>query len=123
MTLGLIVLMAQMGCFVPAEVAVIPVRDNLLSRIGTGDDMENNVSTFLMEMREVAQVGRGAAAVDGGKSCRPKHIHFEGADALRVSSGCRAHGSRKNMSLPQQRCKSRNEVNSCPNRERKPSTL
>lgn len=48
--------MAQLGCFVPAEAAVIPVRDSLLSRIGTGDDMENNVSTFLMEMREVAQV-------------------------------------------------------------------
>lgn len=45
-----------MGCFVPAEMAVVPVRDGLLSRIGTGDDMENNVSTFLMEMREVAQV-------------------------------------------------------------------
>lgn len=53
---GLIVLMAQMGSFVPAEMAVVPVRDSLLSRIGTGDDMENNVSTFLMEMREVAQV-------------------------------------------------------------------
>ena len=53
---GLIVLMAQMGCYVPAELAVIPVRDRLLSRIGTGDDMENNVSTFLMEMREVSQV-------------------------------------------------------------------
>lgn len=48
-------LMAQMGSFVPADVAVIPVRDRLLSRIGTGDDMENNVSTFLMEMREVSQ--------------------------------------------------------------------
>lgn len=48
--------MAQMGSFVPADVAVIPVRDRLLSRIGTGDDMENNVSTFLMEMREVSQV-------------------------------------------------------------------
>lgn len=55
---GLIVLMAQMGCYVPAEMAVIPVRDSLLSRIGTDDDMENNVSTFLMEMREVAQVGQ-----------------------------------------------------------------
>lgn len=54
---GLIVLMAQMGSFVPAEMAVVPVRDSLLSRIGTGDDMENNASTFLMEMREVAQVG------------------------------------------------------------------
>lgn len=54
---GLIVLMAQMGCYVPAEMAVIPVRDSLLSRIGTDDDMENNMSTFLMEMREVAQAG------------------------------------------------------------------
>lgn len=48
--------MAQLGCYVPADAAVIPVRDRLLSRIGTGDDMENNVSTFLMEMREVSQV-------------------------------------------------------------------
>lgn len=55
---GLIVIMAQMGCYVPAEMAVIPVRHSLLSRIGTGDDMENNVSTFLMEMQEVAQVRR-----------------------------------------------------------------
>ncbi|CAM9603702.1 unnamed protein product [Ectocarpus sp. 4 AP-2014] len=53
---GLIVLMAQMGCYVPAEMAVIPVRTSLLSRIGTGDDLENNVSTFLMEMREIARV-------------------------------------------------------------------
>eukprot|EP00904_Undaria_pinnatifida_P001084 jgi/Undpi1/10977/HiC_scaffold_30.g13278.m1 len=67
---GLIVLMAQMGCYVPAELAVIPVRDRLLSRIGTGDDMENNVSTFLMEMREVSQIlidelGRGTSNREG----------------------------------------------------------
>ena len=48
--------MAQMGSYVPAEAAVIPVRDSLLSRIGTGDDMENNMSTFLLEMQEVTQV-------------------------------------------------------------------
>lgn len=49
--------MAQMGCYVPAQAAVIPVRDSILSRIGTGDDMENNMSTFLMEMQEMTQVG------------------------------------------------------------------
>lgn len=56
--------MAQMGCYVPAEMAVIPVRTSLLSRIGTGDDLENNVSTFLMEMREIAQV----------RFCRPPSL-------------------------------------------------
>lgn len=49
--------MAQMGCYVPAQAAVIPIRDSILSRIGTGDDMENNMSTFLMEMQEITQVG------------------------------------------------------------------
>ena len=48
-----IVILAQIGSYVPAYQAHIPVRDRLLSRIGTGDDMESNISTFLLEMRYV----------------------------------------------------------------------
>ena len=45
---ALIVLLAQIGCYVPAEECFVPVRKRLLSRIGSGDDIENNLSTFLM---------------------------------------------------------------------------
>lgn len=49
---ALIVVLAQIGCFVPAQHATIPLRDRLLSRIGTSDDMEHNLSTFHTEMKE-----------------------------------------------------------------------
>jgi DNA mismatch repair ATPase MutS len=77
---ALIVVLAQIGCFVPAEECFLPVRQRLLSRIGTGDDIENNLSTFLMEMKDAAyickhsgdkslvlvdELGRGTANRDG----------------------------------------------------------
>ena len=48
---------------VPAHQAHIPVRDRLLSRIGTGDDMESNISTFLLEMRDAAHIVLNAGSV------------------------------------------------------------
>ena len=45
-------MLAQIGYPVPADAADVPIRDRLLSRIGTGDDMENNLSTFKLEMHE-----------------------------------------------------------------------
>ena len=39
-----LVVLAQIGCFVPAVQACIPVRDRLLTRLATADDMENNLS-------------------------------------------------------------------------------
>jgi len=53
---ALIVIMAQMGCYVPASAATVPLRTRLLSRMSTSDDMENNMSTFLVEMREAAHI-------------------------------------------------------------------
>jgi DNA mismatch repair protein MSH4 len=43
---ALITILAQIGCFVPATHACIRIRDRILSRIGTSDDLENNMSTF-----------------------------------------------------------------------------
>jgi DNA mismatch repair protein MSH4 len=48
--------MAQIGCYVPAVFASIPIRDRILSRLGTSDDMENNLSTFMTEMKEGAYI-------------------------------------------------------------------
>lgn len=77
---ALLVIMAQLGCYVPARQAAIAVRERILSRIGTSDDMEHNLSTFATEMKETAyiatnisprclividELGRGTSNVDG----------------------------------------------------------
>jgi len=77
---ALIVLMAQMGCFVPARQAKLPITDRIFTRIGASDNLARGRSTFLVEMSEVAailhhatpsslvlldEVGRGTATFDG----------------------------------------------------------
>jgi DNA mismatch repair protein MutS len=77
---ALIVLMAQMGSFVPAQQARLPVIDRIFTRIGASDNLARGRSTFLVEMSEVAailntatpaslvlldEVGRGTATFDG----------------------------------------------------------
>ena len=77
---ALMVLMAQMGSFVPARSARIGVVDKLFTRIGASDDLSSGQSTFMVEMQEVAdilknatpksllildEIGRGTATYDG----------------------------------------------------------
>uniref|UniRef100_A0A0A8XX61 MSH4 n=1 Tax=Arundo donax TaxID=35708 RepID=A0A0A8XX61_ARUDO len=50
----LIVILAQIGCYVPAQYASIRVFDRIFTRIGNGDNIENNSSTFMTEMKETA---------------------------------------------------------------------
>lgn len=58
---AVVVIMAQIGCFVPAQHAVVPIRDQIFSRIGTGDDMEHNLSSFQVEMKEAAHILRSVS--------------------------------------------------------------
>ena len=53
---ALIVLMAQIGSFVPAREARIGVVDKLFTRVGASDDLASGTSTFMLEMREVAYI-------------------------------------------------------------------
>ncbi len=77
---ALIVLMAQMGSFVPAKSAVIGVADRVFTRIGASDDLASGQSTFMVEMAEMAdilrhatsasllildEIGRGTSTFDG----------------------------------------------------------
>ncbi|HMB41971.1 MAG TPA: DNA mismatch repair protein MutS, partial [Balneolaceae bacterium] len=77
---GLLVLMAQLGCFVPAEKATIGLVDKIFTRVGASDNLAAGESTFLVEMNEAAnilnnatpkslilldEVGRGTSTFDG----------------------------------------------------------
>lgn len=78
--LALTVIMAQMGCFVPADKAELPIFDRIFTRIGAADDLISGQSTFMVEMMEANQaltyatpnslilfdeIGRGTATYDG----------------------------------------------------------
>ena len=96
---ALIAVLAQMGCYVPADSAHIGVVDRLFSRVGASDDIAHGRSTFMVEMVETAailnratrkslvvldEIGRGTATFDG------LSIAWAAVEALHETTGCRA---------------------------------
>ena len=90
---ALIVLMAQVGCFVPAQRAHIGVVDRIFTRIGASDDLAAGQSTFMVEMTEVSEllrcatknsllildeIGRGTSTFDGMSIARAVLEHCAG---------------------------------------------
>jgi DNA mismatch repair protein MSH4 len=78
--IALMTVIAQVGCFVPAQYASFPISHQLFARVSTDDNIEANVSTFAAEMREIAfilrnierrslviidELGRGTSTTDG----------------------------------------------------------
>jgi DNA mismatch repair protein MutS len=97
---ALIVLLAQCGSFVPAELAVIGLVDRVFTRIGAHDDISAGMSTFMVEMTETAyilnhatraslvildEVGRGTSTYDGVSIAQAVVEHLHDAPKL----GCR----------------------------------
>src|SRR5690606_9721684 len=96
---ALIAILAQMGCYVPAQSAHIGVVDRLFSRVGASDDIAHGRSTFMFDMVETAailnratrrslvvldEIGRGTATFDG------LSIAWASVEALHETTGCRA---------------------------------
>jgi len=98
--LALIAIMAQIGCFVPATEAVLPIFDQVFTRIGAADDLVSGQSTFMVEMLETQyalsnatenslilldEIGRGTSTYDGMALAQAiiEYIHDEiGAKTL-----------------------------------------
>ncbi len=89
---ALLVLMAQVGSFIPAKEAIISPVDRIFTRIGASDDLISGQSTFMVEMNEVAQIlkyatkdslvildeiGRGTSTFDGMSIARAVIEHIE----------------------------------------------
>ena len=94
---AVIVLMAQMGSFVPADEAQIGIADRIFTRVGAGDSLSGGQSTFMMEMIEVAnilenassrslilldEVGRGTSTFDGLSIAWAVAEHIHDSDKL-----------------------------------------
>ena len=96
---ALIVILAQMGCYVPAEKAHIGIVDRLFSRVGAGDDLTKGRSTFMMEMIETAsilnqatkksfvildEIGRGTSTYDGVSIAQATAEHLHNTNKCRT---------------------------------------
>ncbi len=96
---ALIVLMAQMGSFVPARRADISITDSVFTRIGASDDLSSGQSTFMVEMNEVAyilknatpksllildEIGRGTSTYDG--MCIARSVLEYAADRRKIGA-------------------------------------
>ncbi|MER2089048.1 MAG: DNA mismatch repair protein MutS [Sporosarcina sp.] len=97
---AIIAVMAQIGCYVPCDQALLPVTDQIFTRIGAADDLASGQSTFMMEMMESQfaianataqslllfdEIGRGTSTYDGMALAQAmmEHIHDEiGANTL-----------------------------------------
>ncbi|MBB31462.1 MAG: DNA mismatch repair protein MutS [Gemmatimonadetes bacterium] len=95
---GLIVLLAQVGSFVPATVARVGVVDRIFTRVGASDNLAKGESTFLVEMNEAAnilnnatprslvlldEIGRGTSTFDGLSIAWAMTEHLHNAESLR----------------------------------------
>ncbi len=98
---ALIVVLAQMGCFVPADTAEVGLVDKVFTRVGASDSLSTGESTFMVEMNETAQIvnsatpnslilldeiGRGTSTYDGVSIAWALVEHLHQSDTCRAKT-------------------------------------
>ena len=100
-SVALICILAQIGCFVPAQYVKIGIVDRIFTRVGASDDLAGGQSTFMVEMLELAnilnnstekslilldEIGRGTSTVDGYSIARAvlEYLHGKGGTGPRT---------------------------------------
>jgi DNA mismatch repair protein MutS len=102
----LLAIMAQIGCFLPAKKAIIPIFDQIFTRIGSSDDILAGQSTFMMEMTEANyalqnatrdsliifdEIGRGTSTYDGMALAQAILEYIDGAIGAKIMFSTHYH--------------------------------
>ena len=102
----LLAIMAQIGCFLPAKKAIIPIFDQIFTRIGSNDDILAGQSTFMMEMTEANyalqnatkdsliifdEIGRGTSTYDGMALAQAILEYIDGAIGAKIMFSTHYH--------------------------------
>ncbi|EGC38193.1 hypothetical protein DICPUDRAFT_29143 [Dictyostelium purpureum] len=125
---AIIILMAQMGSYVPADYAEIGIVDQIFSRVGSSDDLSNDRSTFMVEMVETAQilkkatdksfvimdeVGRGTSTLDGISIAQSVIEHLVSDNKSRTLFATHYHELTKKLNQEQDQFISKKIKNYC----------
>ncbi|PYU01941.1 MAG: DNA mismatch repair protein MutS, partial [Acidobacteria bacterium] len=104
---ALIILMAQMGSFVPARQAKLPLTDRIFTRIGASDNLARGRSTFLVEMSEVASILTHATPASAKTYPRPHAFRYS---LSRTHRTCRSTSRGEERSCLRERNTKRNRL-------------
>jgi DNA mismatch repair protein MSH4 len=96
---ALTIILAQIGCFVPAKFASLRVTHRLFARMGTGDSIENNCSSFMMEMQVIACRPKLHERTPSGPSCLTVEILQDSWSHVQETAYILQHANHQSLAI------------------------